>query len=103
MTAADDVTNAGPYSVLAIDAALRAVLALADEWAAAPSVGATQSEQFEFDYERVHAAAKRPSVLDREHLARHRKTVADLCARLDEVSAARQAAGNALRAAGGAR
>ena len=49
------------------------------------------------------AAAKRPSVLDREHLARHRKTVADLCARLDEVSAARQAAGDALRAAGGAR
>ena len=48
-------------------------------------------------------AAKTPNVFDKEHVVRHRKTVADLCARLDEVSAARQAAGDALRAAGGAR
>ena len=44
--------------------ALRAVLELADEWAAAPSVGATQSEQFEFDYERVHAAAVRRTITE---------------------------------------
>ena len=44
--------------------ALRAVLELADEWAAAPSVGATQSEQFEFDYERVHAAAVRRAITE---------------------------------------
>ena len=48
-------------------------------------------------------AAKTPNVFDKEHVARHRKAVADLCARLDEVLAALQAAGDALRTAGGAR
>jgi len=37
-------------------------------------------------------AAKTPNVFDKEHVVRQRQIVADLCARLDEVSAARQAA-----------